>query len=168
MNLYFKIIPDYPSEITAVSSIVRIIDGLGFRYFWATENLTKKDFDFAAGNGSMSINDLNLHIYDLAFFTAESMKCKPINKRDSLNTFEITRTEILNLYELLSKQLRVLTQEELINCSFYSEKYKKEFPFWQLLNGPIADALTHVGQMTSWRRIAGNTQPKVNVFLGNY
>jgi len=36
-----------------------------------------------------------------------------------------------------------------------------------LLNGPIADALTHVGQVISFRRTSGNPIPKgVNVFMG--
>ena len=168
MNLYFKNIPDYPNTISAASTIARMIDGLGFRYFWATENLTKEEHIFLAGNGSMSMNDLNLHIYDLAFFTANSLGCKPDQKKELLVTFKITRDEILNLYELLSKHLKLMTEKELSNSTFYSKKYVQEFPFWQMLNGPIADALTHVGQITSWRRISGNIQPKVNVFLGTY
>jgi hypothetical protein len=37
----------------------------------------------------------------------------------------------------------------------------------QLINGPIADALTHIGQIVSWRRINGNPQPSgVNPFKG--
>jgi hypothetical protein len=39
-------------------------------------------------------------------------------------------------------------------------------PFWHVINGPIADALTHVGQVNSFRRLAGNPTPKANVFLG--
>jgi hypothetical protein len=39
-------------------------------------------------------------------------------------------------------------------------------PFWHIINGPIADALTHVGQINSFRRLAGNPTPKVNVFIG--
>ena len=41
----------------------------------------------------------------------------------------------------------------------------RKLPFWYWINGPLADALTHVGQITSWRRISGNPQLKgVNVF----
>lgn len=31
-----------------------------------------------------------------------------------------------------------------------------EFPFWNLLNGPIADAINHVGQIITFRRTNGN------------
>ena len=39
-------------------------------------------------------------------------------------------------------------------------------PFWHIINGPIADALTHVGQINSFRRLVGNPTPKAQVFLG--
>jgi len=35
-----------------------------------------------------------------------------------------------------------------------------------IINGPLADALTHVGQINSFRRINGNPCKKVNVFNG--
>ena len=41
------------------------------------------------------------------------------------------------------------------------------FPFWNHLNGPIADALWHSGQIVSNRRASGNPlNSKVNVFIG--
>ena len=40
-------------------------------------------------------------------------------------------------------------------------------PVWHLFNGPIDDAISHVGQITSFRRSAGNPiNPFVNVFMG--
>ena len=41
----------------------------------------------------------------------------------------------------------------------------RKLPFWYWINGPLADALTHVGQITSWRRIAGNPQLKELMYL---
>jgi len=44
---------------------------------------------------------------------------------------------------------------------------KSEFPFWNLINGPISDALWHVGQVVSFRRGSGNPLPNgVNVLTG--
>ena len=40
-----------------------------------------------------------------------------------------------------------------------------EYPFWNQLNGPIADAIWHVGQVVSFRRTAGNSLPKGPSFL---
>jgi hypothetical protein len=44
---------------------------------------------------------------------------------------------------------------------------QSQFPLWNLINGPISDALYHTGQVVSFRRSSGNPIPKgVNVFLG--
>ena len=41
------------------------------------------------------------------------------------------------------------------------------FPVWNLMNGPLQDAIYHTGQIVSFRRTTGNPIPKgVNVFLG--
>jgi hypothetical protein len=37
-------------------------------------------------------------------------------------------------------------------------------PFWHLINGPMADALTHTGQISSFRRLAGNPAPRSHPF----
>jgi hypothetical protein len=39
-------------------------------------------------------------------------------------------------------------------------------PLWNIINGPVSDALTHVGQINSFRRLNGNPVPRANVFLG--
>jgi len=50
---------------------------------------------------------------------------------------------------------------------FDREGKTSKFPLWNLLNGPLADAIYHTGQVVSFRRISGNPIPKgVNVFLG--
>ncbi|MHC4608217.1 MAG: hypothetical protein ACYTAF_15010 [Planctomycetota bacterium] len=42
----------------------------------------------------------------------------------------------------------------------------RDLPFWNLINGPISDALTHVGQINALRRQAGKPAAGANVFLG--
>lgn len=42
----------------------------------------------------------------------------------------------------------------------------RDYPFWHIINGPLADALTHVGQINSFRRLAGKPVSKANVFTG--
>ncbi|MFT7499284.1 MAG: hypothetical protein ACI8QP_001887, partial [Porticoccaceae bacterium] len=42
-----------------------------------------------------------------------------------------------------------------------------EYPFWDLINGPIEDAVWHSGQLVSFRRSSGNPMnPKVNFLTG--
>ena len=41
------------------------------------------------------------------------------------------------------------------------------FPFWNIINGPISDALWHCGQVVLLRRSSGNPfNSKVSVFSG--
>src|SRR5882672_1453677 len=50
---------------------------------------------------------------------------------------------------------------------FKNDKGSSEFPFWNQLNGPIADALWHIGQVVTFRRTSGNPiNPNVEVFTG--
>ena len=50
---------------------------------------------------------------------------------------------------------------------FGSEGNTTEYPFWNMLNGPIEDAVYHTGQVVAFRRAAGNPMPSgVRVFLG--
>ena len=57
-----------------------------------------------------------------------------------------------------------LTDFKLI---FKSDKGSREFPFWNNINGPIADAIWHTGQVVLMRRASGNPfNSKVSVFNG--
>jgi hypothetical protein len=56
---------------------------------------------------------------------------------------------------------------EKANVIFDRGGKQSQFPLWNLINGPISDALYHTGQVVSFRRSSGNPIPKgVNVFLG--
>ena len=44
-TLPFSEIPDYPDSYTPGTVMGRLIDGLGFRYYWATEGLSENDLN---------------------------------------------------------------------------------------------------------------------------
>ena len=46
MSHYYEI-PDYPEEMSAKGIIMRLLDGLGFRFYWATEGLSESDYSYA-------------------------------------------------------------------------------------------------------------------------
>ena len=53
------------------------------------------------------------------------------------------------------------------NIVFNRGGQTSEFPFWNQINGPIADALWHCGQVITFRRSSGNPyNSKANVFSG--
>jgi hypothetical protein len=72
----------------------------------------------------------------------------------------LIRKDILEMIYVLRESLISLTDEELSRVTIDGN------PFWYIINGPLADALTHVGQINSFRRMAGNPAPKARVFLG--
>ena len=45
-DLPYYEIPDYPSAYNASTVVARMIDGLGFRYYWATEGLREEDLNY--------------------------------------------------------------------------------------------------------------------------
>jgi hypothetical protein len=111
----------------------------------------------------MSVEEVNAHIFDLVDSTNRVFGGEKQNK-DSLNSFHKLRIKSLNILADLSERLKEMSDEDL---SEIEKNTSRKLPFWYWINGPLADALTHVGQITSWRRIAGNPQLKgINVFIG--
>lgn len=44
--LPYREIPPYPENYTAANVAARVVDGLGFRYYWATEGLRPEDLAY--------------------------------------------------------------------------------------------------------------------------
>ncbi|MBB6462325.1 hypothetical protein [Flammeovirga kamogawensis] len=162
-ELPFKAIPPIPEKINGTNIISRMIDGLGFRYYWATNGLTSSNLKFCPVEGSRDMIGLISHIYDLSYGTNKVLGGN--FKKKELSEFKDLREETLALYWDTSKRLKEMDPDDLENYNYMGSA--QNYPFWYLLNGQIADALTHVGQVVSWRRIDGNPQETgVNVFLG--
>ena len=162
-ELPFEDISKTPNDLTATNTLLRMVEGLAFRYRWATENLSEENIKFKPHPTSMSIEEVNAHIFDLVDSTNRVFGGEKQNK-DSLNSFQQIRMKSLLVLENLSEKLKKMSDKDL---SEIEKKTSRKLPFWYWINGPLADALTHVGQITSWRRIAGNPQLKgVNVFIG--
>ena len=162
-ELPFKDISQTPNELTVTNTLLRMVEGLAFRYRWATENLSEENIKFRPHPTSMSIEEVNSHIFDLVDSTYRVFGGEKQNKK-SLNSFQKIREANLFLLKKLVTLLREMNDSELVEME---KNTSRKLPFWYWINGPLADALTHVGQITSWRRIAGNPQLKgVNVFIG--
>jgi uncharacterized damage-inducible protein DinB len=162
-ELPFEDISKTPNDLTATNTLLRMVEGLAFRYRWATENLSEENIKFKPHPTSMSVEEVNAHIFDLVDSTFRVFGGEKQNK-DSLNSFHKLRIKSLNILADLSERLKEMSDEDL---SEIEKNTSRKLPFWYWINGPLADALTHVGQITSWRRIAGNPQLKgINVFIG--
>ena len=162
-ELPFEDISKTPTELTATNTILRMVEGLAFRYRWATENLSEENIKFRPHSTSMSIEEVNSHIFDLVDSIFRVFGGEKQNK-ETLNSFHEIRKANLFLLKKLVNLLREMNDSELAEME---KNTSRKLPFWYWINGPLADALTHVGQITSWRRISGNPQLKgVNVFIG--
>lgn len=164
---YYEI-PEAPKEMTAGTVAGRMVDGLGFRYYWATEGLTSENLSFAPVEEARSIRETLEHILGLSEMTLHTLEGKEVafSKSASLS-FEELRKRTLQNFKKSSDILK-----DAKDLSDFVMKLKRrngvaEYPFWNQINGPIADALWHVGQVVSFRRTAGNPLPKgVNLLTG--
>lgn len=167
-ELPYKEIPSYPANYTQSTVISRMIDGLGYRYYWATENLRALDLDFKPDTLARSTFETMEHIYGLSFMILNASKNQVNHRRDPVQ-MTANDLRLATLYNLKSASAAMALVENLeeLNILFEGSTGRKALPFWYVLNGPLADAIYHTGQMVSFRRTSGNPMnPKVNVFIG--
>jgi len=162
-ELPYHSIPDPPGEVTATSVLVRLVDGLGFRYRWATEGIRDEDYEYRPSPDSMSVRELLRHIHGLVSWVLGSLggEAQPVPEEPTLREIRgLTLDKIAKMHGLLLE----MAPKNLVLTRIRTRR--GEYPFWNMVNGPLSDALTHVGQVNSWRRLNGNPVPGHNVFLG--
>ncbi len=154
-----------PSTFDATGVFIRLVDGLAFRYHWATHELRPDDLAFQPGPESMTLLDLLRHVLHLAFMVEQTVMNLPKRKRvETEDAVELRAATLATLSDVRDR-LVTLTDEELAGHQVL-RRSGELYPVWNILNGPLADALTHVGQIISWRRLSGNPSPPVDVFGG--
>ena len=159
---YYEL-PDYPEVYTSGTVAARMVDALGFRFYWATHNLKKSDLEYKANAGGRTTLETIAHIYDLSKVIVNSTLRLANNKHQKDLSYAELRSETL---KNLKKASTILMQSDTIS-EFKIIFGEQEFPFWNQVNGPIADAIWHCGQIASYRRSSGNPiNPKVNHFSG--
>ena len=167
----FSSIPQAPKNFSASNSICRMIQGVGFRYHWATEGLRAEDLEYRPSDEAQSTLGTIQHIYSLSITILNAAKNKvskgprpiPPDRLDEL------RTATLDYLQESAELFLNFNEDELYELNIIFERGGKQskFPIWNLINGPISDALYHTGQVVSFRRTSGNPISKgVNVFLG--
>lgn len=171
-DLPYQEIPEYPASYSATSVVARMIDGLGFRYHWATDGLREEDLAYRFSESSRTALETLYHVYGLAEVIYSSVHQQPsVRPLPELSmTLDEMRVETLRMLKEASDLLKVMDDQKMKELSITFQRGEKEstFPFWHQLNGPLADALWHVGQVVSSRRASGNPIDfGVNVFMGN-
>lgn len=169
-DLPYYQIPDYPKSYTPGTVVARMIDGLGFRYYWATEGLRTEDLAYKPSESNRTIEETLDHLYKLSGVLYNSA-VKEINDRTQPQDGPLTFIEKrrLTLFNFKKASEIFMTVNDLNEhpVIFKTKSGTLENPFWNQINGPIEDAVWHSGQIVVLRRASGNPiDPKVNVFRG--
>ena len=167
-NLPFYEISNYPESYSEAEIVGRMIDGMGFRYYWATEGLREEDLNFRLPNDSRSSIETIVHIYDLSNMILNTALNSPVEKKsiEGMEFKEIREKTLFNLKEAsdIFKKTKNFDDYSIV---FLRNSKKVEYPFWNQLNGPIEDAVWHCGQIVAFRRASGNPiSKKISVFTG--
>ncbi len=145
-----------------------MIDGLGFRYYWATEGLRQEDLSYRPAEGSRTSEETVDHILGLSRVILNSA-LDQVNEGSNPPDLSFEQKRKLTLENLERASKIFLTADDLgeFKVRFKGNNGISEYPFWNQINGPIADALWHCGQLVSLRRASGNPfNSKVSVFMG--
>ena len=166
---YYYQIPDNPEAYTANTVAARMVDGLGFRFYWATEGLQPEDLSYKASAEGRTIEATVEHIMGLTQVLLNAVEGKPNEGGEQeVTSYEQKRAKTLDnikrASEILKSERGELGDYDMI---FVGTRGTSEYPFWNLINGPIADAIWHSGQVVMLRRASGNPfNSKVSVLQG--
>ena len=149
---YYEI-PENYTTYTAGTVAARTVDGLGFRFRWATEGLRTEDLGYKISEEGRTIDETLNHLMDLSYvilnFVIETPKWA-----DKSVVLSIEEKQLIILQNL-QKTSVILQKADDLNV-FTLKMGKTDYPFWNNINGPIEDAVWHSGQIAVMRRAAGN------------
>ena len=157
MQSRYHTIPAAPDEMTAATVICRLLAGMGFRLYWATDELTAEVYAFQPGEEARTIGETVEHIWDLLHWLYSALD--PAGKAKPNNPAAL-RDGALDLIALLEDRFSTIDKHALATIHILND------PFWPIINGPLSDVLTHIGQIATVRRLAGSPAPISNPFEG--
>jgi hypothetical protein len=142
-----------------------MLDGLGFRYYWATEGLRQEDLNYRPSDDARTSGETIDHIFGLSkmIVNATLKKANGTDEVLSEMTFVQKRQKTLENIKIAADILRTSKDVSEYKLIFG----EREIPFWNSINGPIEDAVWHCGQVVLLRRSSGNPyNSKASVFSG--
>ena len=163
-SLPYATFPPAPDRYSAGTVVSRLLDGLGFRYYWATDGLRPVDLTFKPSPEARTSQETLDHIYALSTMIISAVEGKQTSP-GQYKTFEELRKATLENFKKASTIIAGYSDRDMENLKVAFQG--KNLPFWNMINGPISDCLWHVGQVVTFRRSSGNPfSNKVEVFLG--
>lgn len=170
VQLPYSEVPEYAEAYTVGTVAARMVDGLGFRYYWATEGLRNEDLSYKPSKDGRTTAETIDHLYGLSKVIVNTTLKKPTIRGEEekpLDFLEKRKQTLLN-FKKAADILRVSDDLSEFNMVFQSADGNiSSFPFWNNINGPIADAIWHCGQVVLLRRASGNPfNSKVSLLKG--
>lgn len=165
-NNTFADISGTPQDFTVPNVAARMVEGLGFRYYWASKDLRSEDLVFDPVDEGRNMDQTIGHLLGLSEFLLSAVEKRTFMGIDySEMTFDQKRELTLDKLEKARDILRNAKVEdfESFNITFQDGN---QLPFWNAINGPIADAIYHTGQIVMMRRMSGNPIASINVLAG--
>lgn len=170
-ELPYKEIPEYPADYGPGNVAARMIDGLGFRYYWATEGLTEKNLAYKPSEDGRTVLETLQHIYGMSEMIMNAPSATPnVRPADfSKYSYQELREKTLENLKAASTAIAGKQAEDFESFEVIFQRGEKQsnFPYWNMINGMLSDCIYHTGQITMMRRSSGNPiNPNVSVFLG--
>jgi hypothetical protein len=152
MSTDYSAMPSPPDEVSASTILARMFDAAGFRYFWATADLPQGALGFSPAAGSMELGQLLQHLESLAGWMHAGLTGAAFS--GASETPGAVRSQTLELLAACSARVSAMAPADLHSVTL-ARGGGEALPMWNLIHGPLADFLSHVGQVTTWRRMAG-------------
>lgn len=170
-STYYESIAAYPETLTAGTSLARIIDGFGFRYYWGAKDLTSEDLAYRPSSEARSALETLGHIHYMISFIENTMKGEfTVFPEPALEmSYPVLRATTLKRIQSISDKLSSMDSESLskLEIKIQAGPDEMKVPIWHLFQGPIGDAYYHLGQVVSFRRTTTNPiDQKVQPFFG--
>ncbi len=74
---FFIEIPEYSTTYTPSAIIVRMIDGLGYRFNWATDGLRPTDLEYRPTDDARNTEQTLVHVFELSVLILNAAKNQP-------------------------------------------------------------------------------------------
>ena len=170
-ELPYREIPDYPEDYGPGNVIARMIDGLGFRYYWATEGLAQKDLEYKPSEEARTPLETLEHVHSMSKMILNAADGTPNIRVENppKYSFEDLRSMTLKNLRAASSKMSGKQAEDLkkSNVVFQNGEKQSALPYWNMINGMLSDCIYHAGQITLMRRASGNPiNPNISMFMG--
>lgn len=167
----FHEILEAPQEITPSTVLLRMTQGLGYRFYWASKDLTPNDLEYRPSPEASSSLETLQHIYGLSDMIKNATLAQHSQRplKNIPEDYTVLRRATLENLAAAAAVFSKDASQSLEQMSIVIDRGEKSytFPLWNLINGPLSDAIYHTGQLVSFRRTTGNPiDSGVNVFMG--